>query len=237
VNGHAADASAVAGLLDALADSARRVEPVAERAASHAGLGVDSAAGSRIRIAGRTGTLVEMVMGHRTPDLAGGYFRRAGDSVVYLVRGNLAEQLGRAPDEWRDRRMAGVTPDSVATIELARGRRTIRVARSGGGWSLGSGRPADTAAVRGLLDGYRRIEAAGFALPAQAESARFEPADRGARLLRADGSALLALALDSTAGGFWARVGGDATVYRLESWTADRLIPADSALRAQAASP
>jgi hypothetical protein len=184
-------------------------------------------------VAGRRGTLADLVAGGRAPDLDGGYLRRTGDSVVFLVRGPLTEQLDRAPDEWRDRRIAAVMPDSVATIELSRGRRTTRLTRTATGWTLGAGRPADSAAVRGLLDAYRRVEAAGFAGPAQADSARFTPADRGVRLLGADGTALLSMALDSTGGGFWARAGDDATIYRLESYAADRLVPADSALRAR----
>ena len=237
VNGHPADAATVATLLDALADTSRREEPVAERTASHAGLGVDSAAGIRVRVAGRGGALADLVVGNRTPDLDGGYIRRAGDSVVFLVRGGLAEQLSRTPDEWRDRRIAAVVPDSVGGIELTRGRRTLRLERGASGWVLAGGRPADTAAVRGLLDAYRRVEAAGFARPAQADSARFDPADRRARLLRPDGTPLITLALDSMSGGFWARADTGATVYRLESWDADRLVPADSTLRARPASP
>jgi hypothetical protein len=230
-NGHAADRATISSLLDALADSARRIEPVAERAASHAGLGVDSASGSKVRVAGSKGPLAELVLGQRTPDLQGGYVRRAGDSVVYLVRGPLAEALGRGSDEWRDRRMGGVVPDSVAAIELGRGKRSTRLTRDSTRWMLAGGKAADSAAVRGLLDAYRSVEAAGFASRAQADSARFAPPDRSVRLLRADGSPLFTLLLDSIATGYWAKAGGDSTVYRIESWTVDRLMPADSVLR------
>jgi hypothetical protein len=232
-NGHPADRVAVAGLLDALADTARRIEPVAERAASHPGLGVDSAAGTRVRVSGRGGVLADLVAGHRSPEMDGGYFRQAADSTVYLVRGRLAELVERGPDEWRDRRMGGVAADSVAGIEVRRGGRSYRLGRSGDRWSFRGGRPAaDSAAVAGLLGAFARVEAAGFANAAQADSARFDPADRRVRLLRGDDSPLLTLVMDSTAGGFWARVDSGAVVYRLESWTADRLAPPDSALRA-----
>jgi hypothetical protein len=232
-NGHPADRVAVAGLLDALADTARRIEPVAERAASHPGLGVDSAAGTRVRVSGRGGVLADLVAGHRSPEMDGGYFRQAADSTVYLVRGRLAELVERGPDEWRDRRMGGVAADSVAGIEIRRGGRSYRLGRTGGRWSFRGGRPAaDSAAVAGLLGAFARVEAAGFANAAQADSARFDPADRRVRLLRGDDSPLLTLVMDSTAGGFWARVDSGAVVYRLESWTADRLAPPDSALRA-----
>ncbi|HUF34504.1 MAG TPA: DUF4340 domain-containing protein [Gemmatimonadales bacterium] len=231
VNGHPADGPAVRRLLDALADSTRRAEPVAERIASHAGLGVDSAAGTRVRVSGPAGAPADLVVGHRTPDLEGGYLRLAGDSTVYLVRGPLAELLGQGADEWRDRRMGAVPSDSVMGIEVTRGRRSYRLRRTEDRWAFAGGGPADSASVAGLLDAFRRLDAAGFASAAQADSARFEPADRGVRLLGGDGTPLFRLDLDSTGAGYWARVDGGTVVYRLESWTADRLTPSESELR------
>ena len=232
-NGRPADRAAVGGLLDALADSLRLAEPVAERNASHPGLGVDSATGTRVRVLGRNGVLADWVAGRRSPDGDGGYLRQAGDSTVYLVRGRLAELLDRGPDEWRDRSMGGVPADSVMGVEVRRGRKSYQLTRRDGRWSLSGGRTADSAAVADLLGAYTRLEAAGFATAAQADSARLDPADRQVRLLRGDDSPLLTLRMDSTAGGFWTRVDTGQVVYRLESWTADRLAPADSGLRSR----
>ncbi len=231
VNGHPASETAVAELFTALADTARRTELVAGRSASHSGLGVDSAKGARVRIVRGDSTLADLVRGNRGPSLDGGYFRSARDSAVYLVSGNLAQVLERSPDEWRDRRIAGVTADSVARIEVSRGSRSYTVRRDGAGWALASGRQADSAAVAALLADYRQVEAAGFASKAQADSARFARPDRRVALLRADGTALLTLAFDSTANGFWVRAGGDSTVYRVDTWTADRLAPGDTTLQ------
>jgi hypothetical protein len=230
VNGHPASQSAIQELFTALADTARRTELVAGRAASHSALGVDSAKGTRVRIVRGDSTVAELVQGNRGPSLDGGYFRAAGDSAVYLVGGNLAQVLERSQDEWRDRGVAEVAADSVARIEISRGKRSYVVRRDGAGWVLGSG-PADSAAVAGLLADYRRVEAAGFATVAQADSASFARPDRRAALLRADGTPLVTLALDSTANGFWLRAGKDSTVYRVDTWFADRLTPADSTLR------
>ncbi len=226
VNGHPASQAAVKELLDALADSSKRSEVVAERPSSHAGLGVDSA-GSRVRIAGRDSVLADLVVGHRTTDLSGGYLRLANDSVVHLVGGRLTEVLTRSADDWRDRKIGGVAGDSVGRVEISRGRRTYQLRRGEGGWSLGSG-PADSAAVTSLLTAYGAVEASGFASSRQADSARFAPAERKARLLRANGSPLLTLTFDSTSGGFWVRANADSTIYRMDSWTVDRLAPADS---------
>jgi hypothetical protein len=230
VNGHPASQSAIQELFTALADTARRTELVAGRAASHSALGVDSAKGTRVRIVRGDSTVADLVQGNRGPSLDGGYFRAAGDSAVYLVGGNLAQVLERSQDEWRDRGVAEVAADSVARIEISRGKRSYVVRRDGAGWVLGSG-PADSAAVAGLLADYRRVEAAGFATEAQADSASFARPDRRAALLRADGTPLVTLALDSTANGFWLRAGKDSTVYRVDTWFADRLTPADGTLR------
>ena len=231
VNGHPAAQSAIQELLSALADTARRTELVAGRPASHSALGVDSAKGARVRIVRGDSTVADLVQGNRGPSLDGGYFRAAGDSAVYLVGGNLAQVLERSQDEWRDRRIAGVAADSVARIEVSRGKRSYEVRRDGAGWVLQSG-PADSAAIAALLADYGQVEAAGFATKAQADSARFARPDRRAVLLRADGTPLVTLAFDSTANGFWVKTGEDSTVYRVDTWFADRLAPADSTLRA-----
>lgn len=231
VNGHRASRSAVEDILAALGDTARRTELVGGRSSSHGGFGVDSAKGARIRVVRGDSTLADVVQGNRGPGLEGGYFRFASDSAVYLVGGNLAQALERTSDELRDKRIAGVAADSVARIEVTRGRRSYALRRDGSSWTLTPGGRADSAAVAELLSSYDRVDAAGFATPAQADSAQFSRPDRRVALLRADGSALLTLAFDSTATGFWVRTGQDSTVYRLDTWSADRLTPGDSTLR------
>ena len=234
VNGHRASRSAVDDILAALSDTARRTELVGGRPASHAGFGVDSTKGTRVRIVQGDST-VEVIQGNRGPGLEGGYFRLAGDSPVYLLRGNLAEALERTSDELRDKRIASVAADSVARIEVSRGRRSYALRHSGAAWTLAPGGAADSVAVAELLSSFAQVEAAGFATPAQADSAQLARPDRRVALFRKDGSALLTLAFDSTATGFWVRAGEDSTVYRMDTWSADRLTPADTTLRAKPA--
>jgi hypothetical protein len=233
VNGHRASVSAVQELLAALGDTARRSELAGGRSASHSGFGVDSAKGARIRVVSGDSTVVDLVQGNRGPGLDGGYFRLARDSAVYLVSGNLAQALEQTSDELRDKRIAGVSADSVARIEVTRGRRAYALRRDGSAWTLAPGGRADSGAVAELLSSYRQVDAAGFATPAQADSAQFGRPDRRLAVLRADGSPLLSLVFDSTATGFWARAAGDSTVYRLDTWSADRLVPSDSTLKAK----
>lgn len=231
VNGHPASTAAVADLFTALADSSRRSELVAGRSASHSGLGVDSAKGARIRIVRGHTTLADLVQGNRGPSLDGGYFRAAGDSAVYLVGGELAQVLEKSSDEWRDHRIGGVVADSVARIEVSRGRRSYTLRREGTGWTLAPGARADSSAVTALLSAYGQVDAAGFASRAQADSASFARPDRRTALVSAAGTPLLTLAFDSTASGFWVRTTGDSTVYRMDTWSADRLAPVDSTFK------
>jgi hypothetical protein len=235
VNGHRAARSSVDDILAALSDTARRSELVGGRPASHAGFGVDSANGVRIRVVRGDSTVADLIQGNRGPGLEGGYFRLAGDSAVYLVGGNLAQALELTSDELRDKRIAAVAGDSVARIEVTRGRRSYALRRDGASWTLAPGGRADSSAVAELLSGFAQVEAAGFATRAQADSAQLARPDRRVALLRADGSALLTLAFDSTATGFWVRAGADSTVYRMDTWSADRLTPADSSLKAKPA--
>ncbi len=231
VNGHRASKNAVQDILAALSDTARRTELVGGRPASHAGFGVDSAKGVRIRIVRGDSAVADLMQGHRGTGLEGGYFRLAKDSAVYLVSGNLAQALEQTSDELRDKRIAGVSADSVARIEVTRGRRSYALRRDGSAWTLAPGGRADSAAVAELLSSFGQVEAAGFASRGQADSAQFARPDRRVALLRADGSPLLRLAFDSTSTGFWVRGGEDSTVYRLDTWSADRLTPSDSTLK------
>jgi hypothetical protein len=233
VNGHPASREAVGELLDALADSAPGSELVAERKGSQAALGVDSAGGRKVRVAGGGRTLAELVVGHRSSELGGGYVRRAGQEPTWLVRGRLVDALTRRSDDWRDHRITSVPADSVAAVEIARGARHYTVRRAGSGWTLTPGGAADSAQAAQLADAYHALDATGFASAAQADSARFTPPDRRARLLRKDGTPVVTLLFDSTKAGYWVRADTGKTIYRLDEYTVDRLTPADSVVRAK----
>ncbi len=230
-NGHPAAPQAVRELVDALADTSSASELVAERRASQASLGVDSAGGTHVRVKGKGATLADLVAGHGSPDFSGGYVRMTDQERTWLVHGRLVEVLTRPSDEWRDRRIASVPADSVGAIEVSRGARHYELRRDGTRWTLVPGGPADSARAAGLVDAYRTVEAAGFASPAQADSARFTSPDRRARVVRKDGSPLLSLLFDSTASGMWVRSDTGKTIYRMDAYAADRLAPPDSALR------
>jgi hypothetical protein len=236
VNGHAADSQAVSQMLQALAKPPASADLVARNPSSHARLRVTEDSGRQVQVLGQGRALVDVLAGKQASDGEGIYLRRLNQPDVYLVRGELSTALARPGDEWRDRTIARVPRDSVARVEISRGKRSYSLSRRQGRWVLGSGVAADSAAVAGLLSNYGRLEAAGFADKSQQDSLRFDRRRRTARLFDAGGKPLLSLVFDSTSSGVWARVeqqGIRATgePFRLDPWTADQLTPPDTTLR------
>jgi hypothetical protein len=234
VNGYPTAENSVKEILDALADTSATSELVARSASSHARLGVDVVTGKRLVVKSGARELVRYVVGKRGSDWESGYVRRPGSDDVYLLKSRLADLTERRVDDWRDKRLAAVEADSVAELEVTRGRTGYLLERAGKLWKFKDGKETDSAAVAGLLGQFRNLSAAGFATRAQADSADFTRPERRVRLLAPGGRPLLALAIDSAGSNYWVRKDADSTVYRLDSWTADQLTPKDSTLRKKA---
>ncbi len=230
VNGHRAAPDAVGEVFQALADTARR-ELVAQAPSSFARLGVDSAAGRRLRLAHAGKPLLELIIG-RAGEYQSSYVRRPGDTHVYLWRGRLASVVDRPVDGWRDKRIAALEPDSIAALDVVRGKDRYSLKRGGKGWTL-NGQATDSAAVARYLDRLKTITAVGFAAPAAVDSAKSRAVRRlGVRRGR---DVLLTPAFDSTTSVFLvhhlAGVGGEgATLYRMNFWDVDGLTPASRSL-------
>jgi hypothetical protein len=234
VNGFEASRTGVEALFNALGDSLRG-ELVAQSASSHGRMGVDSAEGRHMRFVGGGVVLASLIAGHAGQGFQTRYVRRPGENEVYLLHGEFATMLDRDVPAWREKEIGRVEPDSVATMSAERAGRAYTLTRAEGGWRFADGAAADTAAVRRALDAYRGLAAQGvsFATPAQADSADFTSPDRRVTLLGLRGDTLLALALDSTASGFWVRKAGSEAVYHLYGWKVDDLVPADTTLRSE----
>jgi Domain of unknown function (DUF4340) len=235
VNGHAATPGGVPDLFRALADSVHP-ELVAQDSGSYGRLAVDSAAGRWLTIRGAGKPRLRLIVGAQGSEFRSVYLRRPGDAHVYLWRGQLAQLVARGADDWRDKRIAVLQPDSITALAVERGTDRYRLTRSAARWLLPSG-ATDSAAVARYLERLRTITADGFATPAAVDSTRGRAARR--RLtVHAGGRLLLALAFDSTAGGFLVRhvagVGGEAaTVYRMTVWDVDGLTPTSRSLAHQ----
>jgi hypothetical protein len=238
VNRYAADGQAVSELLRALVDTGMATELIARSPSSHPRLRVTEDSGRRARIVSDGRAVADLIAGKQTSDGGGAYLRRADQPEVYAVRGELPIALARSSDEWRNRTIATVRPESVATVEVRRGSRSYKLQRKDSTWVFNSGAPTDSAAVARLLSEYKEVKVAGFATAAQKDSVTFARPRRTLRLLDRRGGPLVSLVFDSIPSGIWVRLadrrtGGqaDSEVYRLDSWIADRLTPADSVLR------
>jgi Domain of unknown function (DUF4340) len=225
-NGYPAASDAIADLLRGLADTSAWSELVAESKSSYGRLGVGADSGQHVRVIGHGKTLLDVITGKHTPDYAGVYLRLAHAEPVYALHGGFATALTKTADDWRDKRIVAVAPESVATIAIQHGKNSYTLRRTNPGWKFADGRDADSTTVNTLLGSYRDLRASGFATAAD-----FKAAPLHAKITTKSGAALANLAFDSTAGGVYARADSLGTVFRIESWMLGQLMPADSTLR------
>jgi uncharacterized protein DUF4340 len=230
VNRHPASQSGINDLFRAFRDSVSP-ELVAQSPSSFARMGVDSGSGRLVRVVGGGKTLAQVLVGGRGPGSDASYVRLPGDARVYLLPGRLPTLVGRPADDWRDRQVGAVVPESIAVVEIQRGGKRATLRRQGSRWVLSSGAPADSAAVARLLERFRNVSATGFATERLADSLRFARPARRVTVRGTGARTILALTFDSTAGGYWVRKPEGGTVYRLDSWQVDQLTPAEDALK------
>ena len=231
VNGFRAATSSVTDLFNALKDSSL-AELVAQSPSSHAQLGVDSATGKRLEMIKGSKALLSLVVGGPGPGFEGVYVRRPAEPTVYLIHAGLGTPLDRPLDDWRDKGIVAVNPDSVREIRVERKRGPYTLRLGQGGWRFAGGARADSGAVRRMLEQYRNFQAGGFPTAAQADSIRFDRPTRRMTLVGTS-SPLADLVFDSTASWWWVRPAQGGITYRLESWRLAQLFPADSTLRAK----
>lgn len=234
VNGHRAALASVTELFQALGDTVHP-ELVAQDASSFARLQVDSATGRWLRLRRGGKPVLEIIVGAHGSDFQSVYLRQPGDAHVYLWRGRLASLVDRSVDDWRDKRIAALQLDSIAALDVQRGKDRYTLRRTGKTWSV-NGAATDSTAVARYLERLKTITAAGFATAKQVDSTKTARATRRLDVRRVHG-VLLSLAFDSTATGFVVRhlAGGGGepgVVYRMNSWDVDGVTPASRSLLA-----
>lgn len=193
-------------------------------------MGVDSSGGYWLRVWSGGQPIVKLVIGAQAAEPSSGYLRREGSDSILLWRGNLIDLARRPVDQWRDRGIVAVPPESVVAITVS-ARRPYSLRRSGTAWRFANGAAADSGRVAGLLALYRSFTASGFGTPAQADSGLKPAARRTLTLAGAGGAKLALLSFDSSSTGVWARRAGDDNIYRVDAWRLNSFVPPDSALR------
>jgi hypothetical protein len=227
VNGQPAARDEITSLLRALADTSR-FDLVAESETSHSRLGVSADSGRHLRVAGAH--RIDLIVGAKPGGFGGGYARQAGERAVYQLRGSLANLVIRPADDWRDKTVAALAADSIASIEVARGRERYELRREGNRWEFARGGIADSTRAADLVRALTHIRASGFATRARADSAQFSRPDRRLTVKGTRGT-LAALVFDSTTDGFLVRADSGGTVWRMEAWEADQITPAVKSMR------
>jgi hypothetical protein len=230
--GRSADTGTVGALLRALADSSSSTELAARSSASHSRLGVrdDSSLAVRLTVQGKT--VLDVLVGVRTPDNAGIYVRQSGDSVTYALRGILVGALARPLDDWRDRWIAAPHPDSIEAIEIRHGSRQYAIRKREGHWILPDGSAPDNARMLDLLRSYRPLAAMAFAT--DAEAAAFPRVAPGqVRFRGASGGVLAEVSFQRTDDALWVRDDVRGGVFRLNPWEWERLVPEERSLAAR----
>jgi hypothetical protein len=231
VNGHPAAPKVVEAFFHALADSGARSELVAQSAESHARLGVDSAAGKHLTVQGGGKALLDLWFGNRGPDFEGFYVRKAGDNRVFLLHGTFADLTVQPLEDWREKLALSLGSDSIARVEVVRGKGGYSLSKSGNAWSFAKGGPADSARVTRWLHQFSELRATGFPTPPQADSARFSPPERRVTLFGTGAAPLAVVSLDSLPSVFVMKLGEGGELYTLDQRMTDLVAPAESTLR------
>lgn len=219
VNGYLAASDAIAELLRGLADTSAWSELVAESKTSYDRLGVGADSAQHVLVKARGHSVLDLTSGKRTPDDRGVYVRQTNAGPVYALHGGIASSLTRPADDWRDKRIVAIAPESVATVAIQHGKQSFTLHRAKAGWQFADGRVADSTAVNTLLGSYKDLRASGFA-----PSASFAASPERARLTGKSGAVLADLIFDSTATGVFARADSGGTVFTLESWMLGQLM-------------
>lgn len=229
VNGFRAGAEPVGQLFLAFHDTATPDLAAVSRG-SFERMGVDSSNGYWLEVWSGGHSILHLIIGAQGQEPSSGYLRRAGSDSILMWRGNLIDLTRRPVDQWRDKRIAAVAPESVFAIQVT-ARRPYALRRSGTTWRFAGGGAVDSGRVAGMLALYQNFGASGFGTPAQLDSGKKAAARRNVRLIGAGGAKLLDVAFDSSATGVWARLAGDDNVYRVDAWRLNSFAPPDTALR------
>lgn len=228
VNDRPADSSRVARLWSDLSE-ARVTGPIARNPANHPQLGVAADSATRVVFRTTDGEELTLLVGESGPSRPSTYVRLPDRDPVHVVHADLRGTARRDLDAWRDRAVVRVDTSRVRTVVLDRPGEDQTLSRSDGGWSLGDGAPADSAAVRGILGALANLRATGFG----PDTVSLDEPDRRLVALGEGDDTLTVLSLtDMEQPGSRVTARGNPTIYELTTYQVGRLFPEPEALRA-----
>ncbi|MCB0218236.1 MAG: DUF4340 domain-containing protein [Chrysiogenetes bacterium] len=189
------------------------------------------------------GKLMSIVVGKLGPDLNTSYVRHAGESEVYVIDGALRPILEREPKLWRDRTFARINPDDVHEIRVEKkGNDPLVISRDTpetGAWRIKEPDGYNPSPTTGqLCDNVARQLASMVAsdLPPRSseETMGFDKPAGIVIVTEFNGKQTrLTFGKNNDKSQTYARRSDNDTVYLIQSWMAERLLPDVDTLKPQ----
>ncbi|HZD06028.1 MAG TPA: DUF4340 domain-containing protein [Longimicrobiales bacterium] len=236
VEGHPADSTQAASLMDALA-GATTGAPVSRNPENHGQMEVDDSS-ARLMVLEGEGEADTLLLGKAGPSYSTVYARSPGQDEVYLLDANLRPHAGRSAADWRSKKIAAVDTAMAQAVVVTRDASSYRVERGDSAWTVDGG-PADSQTVHDLLAELVSVQAQSFPAADSASAPEGDP-DRTVTVLGTDGSRLLVVRLWEPGEGEGSDLTGTAegpaarqpdTRFTFASWRADRLVPEAEGIR------
>ena len=225
VDGYRADETKMENLLEVLPNLSSDVL-VARNPTNHPRMGV-SEAGRRISVYTDGPGPLEFYLGNR--DIRGaGYFVRIPDmDAVFRLDSPVCGYLNRERDGWRPRTIAAIDTAQTQQIVLQRAGTETVLHRGDSGWTTDAA-VVDSTALQGILGLLPNLSLTAFTAEEEAEAADFSQAQAAVDVFYAteETPALSLLLIEDEEQGDWlVRHTAGSEVYRLATFTVNRLLP------------
>ncbi len=143
---------------------------------------VDTTAGNFVQFYNGDKLLGSLFIGKMSPDFAHTYIRKPGSKQVYLAEGMLTYIFNRKHNQWLNRTIFTLNPDSVKSVEFIYADNTFHISKSASQWYVAK-KPyrdslqADSLKVENFLVQFCRLKASDFAGSADSGLVQFNPPD------------------------------------------------------------
>ena len=98
--------------------------------------GVMDSTSVNIRMYNKGKPILDVLVGHFTPDLSHTYMRERGSKDITIWRGIFPRMVNRALDEWRDRSIFSFNPEDILSLKAVSGKTTRQLTVSDSTWTF-----------------------------------------------------------------------------------------------------
>jgi len=151
-------------------------DEISERADRASEYEVDASSGLHVTLQDAKGTMLASgIFGKQAPDASHVYFRYPDKPMVYLARGLMRGELGRAdPNSWRSHELVSIAETKIQKILLSSGGLKMNLIRvSSETWTL-NGKPANMDVVNSLVGTLAHLRGEAFIDPASSPGLSYE---------------------------------------------------------------